>query len=171
MKYIFLFIVFSLIITGCIWNDPNQVVNSDQTNDNGANSSSTDNIPASDGLDLSNQNLSQVPAYVFDRTNLEELNISHNRLTGAIPAEIRQLKNLRILDASDNQMTGVPAEIGQLNNLEKLDLSNNQLTGLPYELGNLSNLKILDLSGNNYSQLDLDIISQNLPATVNIITQ
>ena len=81
------------------------------------------------------------------------------------------LTKLQILNASNNQMTGVPAEVGQLLNLEILDLSNNKLTGLPNELGNLKNLKTLNLSGNNYSIQDLDYIRAKLPSTVNIITK
>ena len=125
--------------------------------------------PGKNELDLSNQGLTQVSQDVFKMTNLQELDVSFNRLTGALPAEIRHLQQLEILDASDNQMTGVPAEIGQLKNLRVLDLANNQLTGLPYELGNLKNLEILNLSGNNYSTQDLEIIRQGLPADVNII--
>ncbi|HLC83818.1 MAG TPA: leucine-rich repeat domain-containing protein, partial [Bacteroidia bacterium] len=106
---------------------------------------------------------------VLDKTGLEELDISNNNLTGSLPAEIRLLQKLRVLDASDNNMTGVPAEVGQLANLEILDLSNNQLTGLPYELGNLKNLKTLNLAGNDYSEQDLEIIKQGLPADVEII--
>lgn len=120
-------------------------------------------------LDLSNQNLEQIPAYIFDLTDLKELNISHNKLTGAIQAEIRQLKNLKTLNASNNNMTGVPAEIGQLSNLEVLNLSNNDLTGLPYELGNLQNLQVLDISGNDYSETDLNIITEKLPEAVRIV--
>ena len=120
-------------------------------------------------LDLSGQNLKKVPEYVFSETGLQELDLSDNQLTGAIQAEIRQLKKLKILDASDNLMTGVPAEIGQLQNLQVLDLSNNQLTGLPLELGNLKNLQTLDLSGNDYSEYDLGLIEQSLPRGVNII--
>ena len=121
-----------------------------------------------DSLDLSNKGLSKVPEYVFSRTELTELNLSGNRLTGALPGEIRHLTKLRKLDASDNQMTGVPAEVGQLNNLEELDLSNNQLTGLPLELGNLKNLQVIDLSGNDYSTYDLGLIKENW-SNVNII--
>lgn len=120
-------------------------------------------------LDLSNQGLTSIPSSVFNQTNLEELNVSHNSLTGAIQSQIGQLKNLKILNASYNQMTGVPAEVGQLQNLQVLDLSYNQLTGLPNELGNLKNLKTLDLTGNSYSQQDLNGIRSKLPSTVNII--
>jgi len=114
-------------------------------------------------LDLSSQGLEQVPDYVFGMTELQELDLSNNQLTGALPAEIRHLKNLRILDVSGNKMTGVPAEVGQLSELEELDLSDNELTGLPLELGNLSNLKLLDLRGNDPASQDLEAIRSDLP--------
>lgn len=120
-------------------------------------------------LDLSNKGLGKVPTYVFDDIGLEELNISNNEITVSIQSEVRNLIKLKVLNASNNLMSGVPAEIGQLENLEVLDLSNNQLTGLPNELGNLKNLKTLNISGNNYSQQDLDYIINKLPSTVNII--
>lgn len=120
-------------------------------------------------LDLSNQGLTQVPGSTFNNTNLEELDLSHNALSGALQAEVRHLQNLRVLDLSNNNFTGVPAEVGQLQKLERLDLSNNQLTGLPYEIGNLQNLKVLNISGNDYSALDLAEIQKKLPATVEII--
>ena len=126
-------------------------------------------ITGSKELDLSNQGLTEVPKYVFERTQLEVLNLSNNKLTGAIPGEIRFLSNLKNLNLSNNLLTGVPAEVGQLSKLETLDLSNNQLTGLPYELGNLQNLKTLNISGNNYSQQDLDIILQKLLQSVSVI--
>lgn len=116
-------------------------------------------------LDYSNQNLYSVPARVFSMVNAENLNLSNNNLTGAIPAEIRFLRQLKTLNLSNNKMTGLPAEIGQLKKLEVLDVSNNQLTGLPYELGDLTNLKIFNLSGNSYSEKDLQIIREKLPKT------
>lgn len=128
-------------------------------------------IPNSKTLDLSGQGLEKLPSYVLSRTDLEELNISNNKLIGALPSEIGKLTNLKVLNASNNLMTGVPAEIGHLPNLEVLDLSNNQLTGLPNELGQLSKLKILNLSGNDYSEQDLDIIRNGLPSDVNIILE
>lgn len=121
-------------------------------------------------LDLSNQGLEKLPAYVLKMSNLEELNISNNQISGALPAEIHDLRNLRVLDVSDNLMTGVPAEVGQLQNLEVLNLSNNKLTGLPNELGNLKKLRVLNLSGNNYSQQDLEVIKKGLAPDVEIIS-
>jgi len=120
-------------------------------------------------LDLSNQHIVTVPETIFNQTNLEELNLSQNQLFGSLPAEIRHLQKLKVLNMSGNSMTGLPAEIGQLQSLEFLDLSNNQLTGLPYELGNLKKLKTLNISGNPYAEADVNIIKAALPAQTIII--
>lgn len=127
------------------------------------------NLVVGKTLDLSNQGLDKLPQSVLTKTDIEKLDISNNNITGALPAEIRHLQKLKILDASNNKMTGVPAEVGQLSNLEVLDLSNNQLTGLPYELGNLKKLKLLNLSGNDYAQQDLEKIKEGLPDSTEII--
>lgn len=116
-------------------------------------------------LDLHNSGLTSIPSNVFSRTELEQLDLSDNLLTGAPQAEIRHLQNLRVLDLSGNKLTGLPAELGQLKRLEVLDVSNNQLTGLPLELGNLTQLRVLDLSGNAYSTKDLDQIAAKLSKT------
>lgn len=120
-------------------------------------------------LNRSNQGLTKLPTGILAMTNLEKLDISNNRLEGALPAEIRFLQKLRILDMSDNAMTGLPAELGQLSELRMLDVSNNNLTGIPHELGNLQNLEVLDLSDNSISPQDLDVIRAKLPKTTEII--
>lgn len=114
---------------------------------------------------LRGKGLTAVPASVIRDGDVVTLDISDNRIEGALPAEIRHMQSLRSLDASGNRMTGVPAEIGQLRELRFLDLSDNLLTGLPYELGNLQNLELLDISGNAYSEADLERIKAALPTT------
>lgn len=120
-------------------------------------------------LDLSNQNLKKVPESIFSKNELVNLNLSHNSLNGALPAEIRLLSHLKVLNLSHNNFTGVPAEIGQLSELEVLNLSYNPITGLPLELGNLKKLKTLDLRGTDYSKFDLDKIKEALGNEVNIL--
>lgn len=120
-------------------------------------------------MDLSNSGLSKVPSYIFDRIEIEKLDLSGNELEGALQAEVRHLQNLVELDLSNNAFTGVPAEVGQLQELRILDLSNNALTGLPHEIGNLAKLERLDLSGNAVSESDLSIIRAKLPASTVII--
>lgn len=92
-----------------------------------------------------------------------ELNITGQGIGGALPSQIGKLRNLKVLNASNNKMTGLPAELGQLSQLEVLDVSNNQLTGLPMELGNLKQLREFNLKGNAYSEQDLAGIAAKLP--------
>jgi len=114
-------------------------------------------------LDLSNQGLDKLPMDIFNRTDLTVLDVSGNRLTGALPSQIGNLKKLQVLDASNNQMTGIPAEIGRLTDLQTINYANNGITGLPNELANLKNLKTIDLTGNSYSTYDMSIIKKSLP--------
>ncbi|XP_043705586.1 probable leucine-rich repeat receptor-like protein kinase At1g35710 [Telopea speciosissima] len=84
-------------------------------------------------------------------SKLTHLSLTHNKLTGSIPREIANLKNLNQLDLSHNKIIGsLPREIANLKNLNQLDLSYNLITGsIPREIGNLKNLNQLDLSENS----------------------
>ncbi len=117
-------------------------------------------------IDLSNKGLTKAPEYIFKETDTEILNLSNNKISGALQAEVRHLENLIVLDLSNNNFTGVPAEVAQLKNLEVLDLSGNPITGLPNELANLKNLKSLDLRETNYSTQDLEVIKKGLSSEV-----
>jgi len=91
--------------------------------------------------------------------------VDHNLLEGALPAEIRKMPRLRILNASNNHLTGIPAEIGQLNLLRELNFQNNRLDTYPLELGNLQSLETFNISGNLYSQESLQALRNLLPDT------
>ena len=75
--------------------------------------------------------------------------LNDNLLTG-IPPELGLLTNLGELHIDDNRLTGpIPPELGNLANLGRLRLSYNQLTGsIPEELGSLRILRYLGINGN-----------------------
>ncbi|XP_052289540.1 receptor-like protein EIX1 isoform X2 [Citrus sinensis] len=80
------------------------------------------------------------------------LDLSSNKLHGAIPEEIMDLVGLIALNLS-NHLTGpITPKIGQLNSLDFLDLSRNQFSrSIPSSLSQLNGLSVLDLSSNNLS--------------------
>ncbi|KAH9648750.1 hypothetical protein KPL70_025719 [Citrus sinensis] len=81
------------------------------------------------------------------------LDLSSNKLHGAIPEEIMDLVGLIALNLSRNHLTGpITPKIGQLNSLDFLDLSRNQFSrSIPSSLSQLNGLSVLDLSSNNLS--------------------
>lgn len=73
------------------------------------------------------------------------LNLSHQKLSGEIPADIGRLGCLEILELNNNNFYGkIPSELGNCTELQALYLQNNYLTGqIPSELGNLTALQYL----------------------------
>ncbi|XP_019085627.1 PREDICTED: LRR receptor-like serine/threonine-protein kinase GSO1 [Camelina sativa] len=89
--------------------------------------------------------------------NIQELDLSQNKLVGQFPSCLTSLTGLRVLDLSSNQLTGkVPSLVGNLKSLEYLSLFDNNFEGI-FSLGwlaNLSKLKVLKLcSKSNTLQL------------------
>jgi internalin A len=98
-------------------------------------------------LSLAGNQLTTVPDWIGQLTNLTELYLWNNQLT-TVPDSIGQLTNLTKLYLGNNQLTSVPEAIGQLTNLTKLYLTGNQLTTVPDWIGQLTNLTELYLTGN-----------------------
>nr|XP_023876767.1 probable LRR receptor-like serine/threonine-protein kinase At3g47570 [Quercus suber] len=81
------------------------------------------------------------------------LNLSHNSLTGKLPFEVANLKNINELDVSNNHLSGeIPTSIGNCLILEHLYLQGNFFKGaIPSSLASLRGLRHLDVSQNNLS--------------------
>ncbi|CAG7893524.1 unnamed protein product [Brassica rapa] len=92
------------------------------------------------------------------------LQLSGNKLSGEVPANISQMKKLSMLHLGFNEFEGkLPIEIGLLP-LAFLNLTRNKFSGqIPQEIGNLSSLQNLDLSYNNFSG--------NFPTSLNELSE
>ena len=82
---------------------------------------------------------------ICDVEGVSRLELSNNQLSGPIPKELGDLKNLRLFSLYSNQLSGpIPPELGNLSSLQHLSLSDNQLSGpIPPELNNLGSLYAL----------------------------
>ncbi|CAM0947863.1 unnamed protein product [Alopecurus aequalis] len=91
--------------------------------------------------------------YTGEIMYMVNLDLSCNRLTGEIPAEISAFVELKSLNLSWNNFNGkIPENIGALIQVESLDLSHNELSDeIPSSLSALSSLSRLNLSYNNLS--------------------
>ncbi|KDO40753.1 hypothetical protein CISIN_1g042735mg, partial [Citrus sinensis] len=85
-------------------------------------------------------------------TNLRELHLRDNYLTGLIPTETWNLKSLVKLGLGGNQFRGsLPSSVGNLSSLRYLFLFENNLSGsIPPSVGNLM-LTVLALENNHFT--------------------
>ncbi|KXO12958.1 serine/threonine protein kinase [Moritella sp. JT01] len=77
------------------------------------------------------ENLTAFPLEILSLADsLEILDLSNNQLT-SLPAEIAQLTKLKILFASNNQFVTLPEVLGQCPNLEMVGFKSNQINQVP----------------------------------------
>ncbi|WP_158447900.1 leucine-rich repeat domain-containing protein [Aquimarina longa] len=107
-------------------------------------------------LNLSNKNISTIPASFGYLEGLTFINLNHNNLI-SIPIEIGKLTKLTVLNLSENDLINLPKEIGKLTKLTALNLYSNGLTSIPIEIGNLVNLKMLYLKLNRLTSIPVEI--------------
>ena len=125
-------------------------------------------------LDL-NEGLKEFPREIFDLADtLEVLNLSQNQLS-ALPADLSQLKKLRVLFCSENPFRHFPEVLGECPNLSMIGfkscliervesaalpptlrwliLTDNHIAELPTAIGGCQALQKLMLSGNHLQHL------------------
>ena len=105
-------------------------------------------------IDLMNNNLSgTLPDEIKNLKNLITLSLPNNHLIGKIPESICELTSLNTLSLDHNSLTGeIPENIGNLINIDNLQLVGNNLEGnLPESIGDLENLQFFYALGNRLS--------------------
>lgn len=127
-------------------------------------------------LNLSGLNLTEIPAYIFEYTNLTKLVLSRNRIC-KIPKEIAKLKKLEVLDLMYNELAEIPAPVFKLPKLRVLSVGHNKLRKFPKQLVG-SSIEQLIADHNQISELNpsaLDNLSRlvisNNPLCGQIVTR
>ena len=121
-------------------------------------------------LDLSENNLHNMPSDIKELKNLEELNFNSNFLH-FIPNELTELRLLKKLSLRDNCISELNENFCTYSRfsdmLVKLDLSKNELTNetFTYKIALFEALRELDLSENRFEQ-----IPNTLPANLQELT-
>ncbi|NLQ16840.1 protein kinase [Marinomonas sp. M1K-6] len=121
------------------------------------------------------ENLTTFPEAIFNLADsLEILDLSNNQLS-ELPADLSRLKNLRILFCSNNRFSQLPEVLGQCSCLEMIGfksnqismvssaslptqtrwliLTDNQIESLPDDMGRLTHLQKLALAGNRLTAM------------------
>src|SRR5271157_3717092 len=104
------------------------------------------------GLLVNDQGLSALPQSTGDLRDLLVLEVSQNGLID-LPARIDTLKNLRVLRASGNHLRHLPDNINRLLQLEEIEVEENDLRDLPDTIGDLPSLRVLHVGGNRLTRL------------------
>lgn len=126
-------------------------------------------------IDLSLNQLREIPSNIHLIENLSTLNLGFNRLTeigdiySSEPGQKTRFFNLETLDLSSNKIERMHPNIYKLQKLSSLNLENNEMRKFPYEMGYL-NLKIFKITGNP-SMLIKNKNLRNAPALLNYLRE
>ncbi|XP_049849364.1 protein flightless-1 [Schistocerca gregaria] len=109
---------------------------------------------------------SGIPADLFNLEELTTLDLSHNNLK-EVPEGLERAKSLLVLNLSHNHIDTIPNQLFmQLTDLLFLDLSSNNLETLPPQTRRLANLQTLVLNHNPLGHFQL----RQLPSLMNLET-
>ncbi|KVI10033.1 Leucine-rich repeat-containing protein [Cynara cardunculus var. scolymus] len=106
-----------------------------------------------------------LPPQLGNMKNLVHIDLNSNSISGSIPDSLGNLQSLQTLELKSNSISGpLPDSIGRLSSLLRMHLPYNSITGpLPDSLGRLSSLERLDISNNE--------INGTLPQSVGQLTK
>ncbi|GAB3339406.1 hypothetical protein GCM10027429_25710 [Marivirga atlantica] len=110
-------------------------------------SSEMANLKELEILSFYKNNLTFLPAFLFELNQLEELDLYYNEIE-IVPKEIGQLKQLERLYLANNRLFNIPDEIGQLTMLKELYLKHNRISYLPNTLCKLENITDFHVNDN-----------------------
>ncbi len=102
-------------------------------------------------LFLSNNDFETIPAVLSRCPKLEMISFKSNRVT-RVDEDVLPL-DTRWLILTDNKIETLPDSIGQLQRLQKLALAGNRLTALPESMANCKNLELARLSANDLKSM------------------
>ncbi|KAM3322567.1 putative LRR receptor-like serine/threonine-protein kinase [Capsicum chacoense] len=91
-----------------------------------------------------------IPINISNLRNLEWLSLGNNKLIGSIPPDIGNLRNLQRFNLQNNNLDGIiPTSLCNMENVYQIFLGKNQLSGeLPSCFGNITSLRELYLDSN-----------------------
>ncbi|KAF6167462.1 hypothetical protein GIB67_031663 [Kingdonia uniflora] len=102
-------------------------------------------------LSMSNNSITgTIPTNIADFRNIEYLDVSNNLFSSTLPPEVEKLRGLRNLSLAGNNFSGsIPSSLTKLKTLVSLNLSSNGFTeGIPNGFQQIPNLAVLDLHQN-----------------------
>ncbi len=116
-------------------------------------------------VDLSNNQIQQLPTTASNLTRLEKLVLHHNGLKG-LPENFTLLQNLEKIDVSHNDLTVFPEVLCSLVNLTMIDLGHNQIPEISSAIINLTKLKKFYVARNNITKIPehMEHLKNNLSA-------
>jgi Leucine-rich repeat (LRR) protein len=116
------------------------------------------------GLDISRNQLTELPMFISAFDSLFYLNIARNKYA-IFPIVICRLTGLKQLIMNRNQFDELPDCVRYLQQLEYLDLWSTPIRKFPSGFNELKQLKTLDLQGNRYSPSFQRKLKANFPNT------
>ncbi|CAI7571052.1 unnamed protein product [Penicillium pancosmium] len=119
-------------------------------------------------LDLHGNVLHSLPMGIRQLRQLRSLNLSNNSFDMEKIRVVLEIPTLVDLKLANNKLEGsLTGDISRLQQLEALDLRGNALTSLPKELAHLTNLKLLDVGENKLASLPFAALNKVPLRTLN----